>query len=116
MTDDMINMVAMAEDADGGVSVGELEFCDMHDEQIRRALIDRGFAEDLELTPNERADRIEYGKPDALCYVKHHLVLQSLHIFGGARVLQCDSCPVCTFERVIEQVCDDVAAKTRKGH
>jgi hypothetical protein len=92
-------------------TVSELVFCDLHEAQLRRALIDRGFGADLELTADERAARLEAGEPDAFCYTKQHLVMQSLHIFGGERVIQCGGCPVCAFEGVIEQTTDDAVMR-----
>lgn len=116
MTDSMAQVVAITEGENGVMDMGEVTFCDMHEEQIRQALIVRGFAEDLELTTEERLARMEVGEVDTFLYAKHHLVIQSLHIFGGERVMQCDGCPVCTFEGVIEQICDEVSVRlTRKN-
>ncbi len=109
--------VVVLRDSEGeAVETGEIVFCDLHESQIRHALIQRGLGEDLTLTPNERAARIEDGEVDGFTYTKHHLVLQALHIFGGERVMQCNACPVCAFEGVIEQTTDDVAVRlTRKN-
>lgn len=111
MDDMLTNLVALRDDDGEILEMGQITFCDLHESLIRRALIDRGFSEDITLTPEERAARIEVGEPDAFCYTKHHLVLQSLHIFGGERVMQCKGCPVCAFESVIEQTTDDVAVR-----
>ena len=116
MTDSLAQIMTIRGSDDGPMEMGEVTFCDMHETQIRQALIVRGFAEDLDLTDEERMARMDVGEVDSFLYVKHHLVIQSLSIFGGERVIQCDGCPVCTFEGVIEQVCDDVSVKmTRKN-
>ena len=115
--DNLEPQVVVLRDEDGeAIETGEIVFCDMHESQLRHALIQRGLGEDLTLTPNERAARIEEGDVDGFTYAKHHLVLQSLHIFGGERVMQCNGCPVCAFEGVIEQTTDDVAVRMKRKH
>ncbi len=109
MTADLLAHSVMLDGDESTVS--EIVFCDLHEDQLRRALISRGLGADIQLDPEERAARIEQGRPDAFCYAKQHLVVQSLHIFGGERVIQCGGCPVCAFEGVIEQTTDDAAMR-----
>jgi len=97
-------------------SIGEIVFCELHDGEIRMALIQRGFGADLELTKDERADRFMDGQPDAFLATKNRLVMGCLQTFGGDMLIKNDGCPVCVFHSVIEQAADGVAVeRTRKN-
>lgn len=102
---------------EGDVEMGEIEFCEVHDGEIRMALIQRGFAADLELDKEERRDRFLDGRPDALVALKNRLVMGCLQTFGGDMILSSgNGCPVCVFHSVIEQAADGVAVeRTRKN-
>lgn len=114
--DDAIPQVVVITGDSEDYETGEIEFCELHEAEIRMALIERGFSRDCEMTPDERAEALLSGDPDALVTVKNQLVMASLQVFGGELVLQYKGCPVCAFHSVIEQAADGVAMrKTRKN-
>lgn len=115
MTVEMPQVMVITGDSED-TTVGDITFCELHEAEIRMALIERGFSQDCELTPEERADALIKGQPDALVVVKNQLVMASLSVFGGDLIMQYKGCPVCTFHSVIDQAADGVAmARTRKN-
>lgn len=96
---------------DGETEVSEIQFCELHDAEIRMALIQRGFGADLELSKEERRDMFMDGHPDALVAIKNRLVMGCLQTFGGDMILANNGCPVCVFGTVIDQAADGVAVE-----
>lgn len=115
MTDNGMPEVLLMTVSDDGQTVdGDINFCELHEGEIRMALIQRGFAEELELTGEERAERFMMGKPDAYTVMKNRLVIAALQVFSGELVLQMDGCPVCVFSSVIDQAADGVSLERTK--
>lgn len=112
--DEQPTTVCMSEDLNGEVQIGEIMFCDLHEDEVRMALIQRGFSQDLELTLEEREEKMMSGDLDSFVMVKNRLIMSALSIFGPQRVMMYDGCPVCVFHSVIEQAADDVASERVK--
>jgi hypothetical protein len=108
---DQPTTMCMSESIDGEVQLGEIMFCDLHEDEVRMALIQRGFSQDLELTLDEREAKMLSGEMDAFVSVKNRLIMNALGIFGPQRVMSYDGCPVCVFHAVIEQAADDIASE-----
>ncbi len=66
---DQPTTMCMSESIDGEVQLGEIMFCDLHEDEVRMALIQRGFSQDLELTLDEREAKMLSGEMDAFVSV-----------------------------------------------
>lgn len=111
MTVEQLICPSCDDEHDDLMEMGEIVFCELHDGEIRMALIQRGFGEDLELTEDERAIRFSAGQPDAFIAIKNRLVMGCLQVFGGDMILANNGCPVCVFGTVIDQAADGVASE-----
>lgn len=115
MDEPLVSVMTITDDGEPE-EIGDITFCEMHETEIRMALIERGFGADCELTSEERGDALMAGRPDALLTIKNRLVMGALQTFGGATVVHFKGCPVCAFTGVIEQAADGVAnERTRKN-
>lgn len=112
----MPEILAVTVDEQGNEEMGEIDFCELHDGEIRMALIQHGFSEELELSDEERLNRMIAGEFDAYLVVKNRLVIGVLQTFGASSVLANKGCPVCTFNSVIEMAVDGVAMERRKSN
>lgn len=113
MTDNIMPTIMVIE-GDSADEMGELQMCEQHEAELRMALIQRGYSEDLELTDEERGLRLLSGQPDAYLQAKNRLILGCLQVFGANIILANDGCPVCTFHSVIDQAADGVAMTDKR--
>jgi hypothetical protein len=90
----------------GPIAVG---FCKAHMSVVRALLTQVGFGADLDLTDEERMERMVSGKRDALTEVTQSMIFGVVTIMGPQTLGQYDGCPACVLENTLSRAVDEIA-------